>query len=289
MQKVEEKVFLFEYKQGLRFIPAICPTCPNFKGNSTCLLHLSTVYKDEETMHVHGISALDVKYPYERMKTCKLQEQHANVAYHDQRKKKAAPPSPNQLTKEQLIKACNVEIYARSYGGRVPDYQLIAFSQSKNYQGILIDLKTNEYMLMKESTKKDEKYKPVYTHLSRADAVNEIKDPDYLVVKTDTSDLIADQIHLLLPKFTKETYKTYQHIIEDHVQRLSQNTETKDFEMVGVSLTDIKKIVCVHEGQYHTCFMFDEITVKSPQRIRKYLDYYTFFKWCEDGAWTGIV
>ncbi|MEC0276858.1 hypothetical protein [Peribacillus frigoritolerans] len=82
---VPERVVTYEHKIGMRFIPSMCPTCPHFKGKSTCLIHLSTVYKDEETMQVHGIGYLDQDNPYERMNTCKLKDQHRFVQYHEKR------------------------------------------------------------------------------------------------------------------------------------------------------------------------------------------------------------
>lgn len=83
--KRQERVSVYEPVHSLRFIPNLCPTCPNFKGERTCTMHISTVQKDDEILHMHRITILDLDNPYSRMNECKTRKDYNHIKQFDKR------------------------------------------------------------------------------------------------------------------------------------------------------------------------------------------------------------
>ena len=93
--KKPTRIFMYEPRVDQRFIPKLCPTCPHFKGESTCMIHVSTVEKDSEDVRTFSLTYLDKDNPYLRKDECEFASRHRKPQVHN--KVTNLPCMPNIL------------------------------------------------------------------------------------------------------------------------------------------------------------------------------------------------
>lgn len=120
MQETKEKEVEIVFREGkrkARFIPNMCPTCPNFKGERTCMLFTEKGDLGYKEWYSYELFYLDMENPYGPKKsTCDILKREARYSVGGNEYEVPEPYKlPNDRRSELLEEA---EGIARKYEGK---------------------------------------------------------------------------------------------------------------------------------------------------------------------------